>query len=458
MAEPRVVVVGAGPAGVRAAEALVSAGVRPIVIDEGRRDGGQIYRRQPEGFTRTYETLYGTEAARARAIHETFERLRPHIDYRPETLVWNLAEGQVWTDRAGEAEAIPYGALIVCAGATDRLVPVEGWNLAGCYSLGGAQVALKSQACAIGHEVVFLGTGPLLYLVAAQYVKAGAKVAAVLDTAPCSARIAAMPDLLSQPDLLWAGARLTLALKRAGVPVLTGVTPVAISGSPEAGVSSITVRTASGSEKTFSCDAVGMGWHLRPETQIADLARCAFAFDPATHHWLPVTDSDGRSTTPRVYLAGDGARILGARCAEVTGELAARAALADLGHPADADRRRWLLASKADYARFARGLARAFPWPHDLAAGVADATVVCRCESVTAGTLRDSVAKRGATEANRAKAFSRVGMGRCQGRYCGNAAAEIIAAARGEPTDQAGRLRGQAPVKPIAIATTRISQ
>ncbi len=44
MTPPRVVVVGAGPAGVRAAQVLVEAGVRPIVIDEGRRDGGQIYR------------------------------------------------------------------------------------------------------------------------------------------------------------------------------------------------------------------------------------------------------------------------------------------------------------------------------------------------------------------------------------------------------------------------------
>ena len=54
---PRVVIIGTGPAGVRAAEALVEAGLRPTVIDEGRRDGGQIYRRQPEGFSRSYETL-----------------------------------------------------------------------------------------------------------------------------------------------------------------------------------------------------------------------------------------------------------------------------------------------------------------------------------------------------------------------------------------------------------------
>ena len=345
--------------------------------------------------------------------------------------------------------------MIVCSGATDRLLPVSGWNLAGCYSLGGAQVALKSQACAIGGAVVFLGTGPLLYLVSSQYVKAGANVVAVLDTAPLSARLAALPDLVTLPDLLLTGARLTWQLKRAGIPVLSGVTPLAIEGDPQGGVQRICIRTASGRERTFDCDAIGMGWHLRPETQIADLARCEFAFDPLTRQWLPVTDRDGRASAPGIYLAGDGARVLGARAAEVTGELAALAALEDLGLTVDRDRQYWLRAARQDYATFARGLARAFPWPDDLAAQVSDETVVCRCEAVTAGTLRSSIAECGAGEANRAKAFSRVGMGRCQGRYCGNAAAEIIRAARGQDIALAGRLRGQAPVKPIAVGSVR---
>jgi NADPH-dependent 2,4-dienoyl-CoA reductase/sulfur reductase-like enzyme len=350
---------------------------------------------------------------------------------------------------------VPYSALIICAGATDRLLPVKGWNLAGCYSLGGAQIALKAQACAIGRQVVFLGSGPLLYLVAAQYAKAGAKVAAVLDTSPLSRRIRALPKLLAQLDLVWTGAKLTLDLKRAGVPVLTGVTPEEIHGSPEEGVSDITVRTRA-KVHHFACDAVGMGWHLRPETQIADLARCDFAFDKTTRQWLVMTDDDGRASTPGVYLAGDGARVLGARCAEVTGELAALAALADFGHAADMDRRRALLAKKAEYRRFAEGLAQAFPWPERLAVALPDEAIVCRCESVTAATLRGSVLATGATEENRAKAFSRVGMGRCQGRYCGNATAEIIAAVRGQAIESAGRLRGQAPVKPIPVATVMI--
>jgi len=72
---------------------------------------------------------------------------------------------------------------------------------------------------------------------------------------------------------------------------------------------------------------------------------------------------------------------------------------------------------------------------------------------VTVGELRRAVQQMGATEANRAKAFSRVGMGRCQGRYCGHAAAEIIAAAANVPLEQVGRLRGQAPVKPLAVGS-----
>ncbi|MFV3131020.1 FAD-dependent oxidoreductase [Niveispirillum sp. KHB5.9] len=453
MAEPRVIVVGAGPAGIRAAETLVAAGIRPVVIDEGRRDGGQIYRRQPETFIRSYGDLYGTEANRAKSVHDGFDALRGRIDYRPETLVWNIADGQVWTANGTNQDAIEYDALIACTGATDRLMPMAGWDLPGTYSLGGAQVALKAQACSIGANVVFLGTGPLLYLVASQYIKAGAKVAAVLDTSGFAARLTALPDLLSMPSVLWNGIALTRAIKAAGVPLLTGVTPVTIQGDAQAGITGVTVRLPDGTERGFAADAVAMGYHLRPETQLADLARCQFAFDELTRQYLPVRDGDGRADAPTpLYLAGDGARVLGARSAEASGKLAALAALSDLGLPVDKGQVIMLRREVARYGRFARGLARAFPWPHQQAAALADDTILCRCECVTVGDLRRTMQVTGAAEANRAKAFSRIGMGRCQGRYCGHAAAEVIAAEGDFPVCEAGRLRGQAPVKPLPIA------
>ncbi|WIW90180.1 FAD/NAD(P)-binding oxidoreductase (plasmid) [Sphingobium sp. V4] len=451
MAQPRIIIVGAGPAGTRAAQACVAAGLRPVVIDEGRRDGGQIYRRQPDHFTRPYAKLYGTEADRAQAVHGTFDAIREQIDYRPETLVWNIADRHVWTANQTDQEALPFDALLLCTGATDRLMPVKGWHYAGTYSLGGSQVALKSQAVSIGHRVVFMGSGPLLYLVASQYVEAGADVAAVLDTSPFSARVKALPDLLAVPSVLWNGVRLTQALKQAGVAVHLGVTPVEILGESDTGVSGVRFRNGAGKERSIACDAVAMGYHLRPETQLADLARCAFAFDSGTRQWLPERDGDGRASVEGVYLAGDGAKILGARSAEASGKLAALAALADLGLPVDKGEMASLRGDVGTYAKFARGLAKAFPWPASQAAALPDEAILCRCEGVTAGDLRAVMRETGAKEANRAKAFSRVGMGRCQGRYCGLAAAELIAAEASVPVEQVGRLRGQAPVKPLSI-------
>jgi len=450
----RVIIIGAGPAGVRAAAALVEAGLRPLVIDEARRAGGQIYRRPPEGFQRSYADLYGTEAARAAEVHDTFESIRPHIDYLPDTLVWNIYAGELHLLQGTRHRREPFDALLICSGATDRLMPVPGWQLAGTYTLGGAQIALKAQGCAIGRRVVMLGSGPLLYLVAVQYAKAGAQVAAVFDTSTLSQRLRALPYLLAAPGALRRGIALLAGLRRAGVPVYRGVTPLTIEGSPLTGVTGVRVGLGPDQSLAVSCDAVALGYHLRPETQLADLAGCAFYFDTETGQWLPETDQDGRSSVAGIYLAGDGARVRGADAAELAGRLAALAVLDDLmhPHPQAAGEATRLRRGLARLERFAAGLRRAFPWPGHLAATLPDHTIVCRCEAISAGELRRVVRATGATEANRAKAFSRVGMGRCQGRFCAHAGAAVIAAQAGVPLAAVGRLRGQAPVKPLPMA------
>jgi len=380
--------------------------------------------------------------------------LRANIDYVPDTLVWNIEPNAVHVVSGTHHRKMAFDALIICSGATDRLMPVPGWQHAGTYSLGGAQVALKSQGCAIGSRVVMMGTGPLLYLVAAQYVKAGATVSAVLDTSTFAQRVRALPQLLAIPSTLMKGIALMRVLKDARVPVHRGVTPVAIEGTPENGVQNVRVKQADGATLHVSCDAVALGYHLRPETQLADLAGCEFRFDHALQQWLPIVDEDGRSNVKGVYLAGDGARVRGADAAERAGRLAALAVLKDTGVTRNEDEANRLRMQLQRFTRFAAGLRAAFPWPAQFAAALPDDTIVCRCEAITAGELRRVVNEMGAKEANRAKAFSRVGMGRCQGRFCAHAGAEVIAAEARVPLEAVGRLRGQAPVKPLPMAIT----
>ncbi|WP_395682968.1 NAD(P)/FAD-dependent oxidoreductase [Inquilinus sp.] len=443
----RPVIVGAGPAGIRAAQALAAAGLRPVVVDEAAKGGGQIYRRQPEGFIRDAKTLYGTEAAKATALHRTIDGLA--VDHRPQTLVWNIEAGALDLLRDGQAERLPYSHLILATGATDRILPIPGWTLPGTYSLGAAQVALKYQGCGIGRRVAFIGTGPLLPLVASQYLKAGAEVAAVLDTARQADKLAALPGLLRGPTVLAKGLRLIAALKTGGVMMHQGARPLRILGTER--VEGLVWHDGT-REHRIDCDAVAFGYGLRSETQLADLAGCRFRFDPLNRAWLPERDAAGRSSVPGVYLAGDGAGIAGADAAELAGERAALALLQDLGRPVDTARAARLEAKLAAIGKFRQGLERAFPSPADWAAQAPDDLVVCRCEEVTAGTLRATATRWGTPEVNRLKALCRVGMGRCQGRMCGAAAAEILAAHRGVPVEAVGRLRGQAPVKPIPIA------
>jgi len=441
---PRVVIVGAGPAGIRVAATLVEAGLHPVVIDEGHCAGGQIYRRPPAGFTRTAKQLYGSEAAKAGALHALFDRLAEEgrLTHCAASSVIAAREGRLHVLGEGGAQVIGYDRLILATGASDRVAPVPGWQSAGVYSLGAAQIALKAQGVALGRRIVLTGSGPLLTLVGAQLVKAGADVAAVLDTSPWHQQMRGLWKLAVRPFVALRG----LALRaRLGGRYHAGATLERIEADGK-GVTAMRWRDAGGRERLTSCDTIGMGWHLRAETHLADLAGCAFTYDEQWRQWLPKTDQMGRADNG-VYLAGDGVRLLGADGAEITGRLAAAACLADLGHPArsaSADLRKL-----ARLERFARGLACAFPWPGAMVRALPDDAVVCRCENVTAGAVRDSAGFGG--EANRVKSLSRVGMGRCQGRYCQLAAVELVAAQAGCTPDAVGRFRGQAPVRPAPI-------
>ncbi|MEP7298618.1 MAG: FAD/NAD(P)-binding oxidoreductase [Burkholderiales bacterium] len=442
------VIVGAGPAGMRAAEQLVAGGQRPIVIDEAQRFGGQIYRQPPAVMRRARRDLYGFEAGRASAVLDRFESLLPQIDYRPDTLVWQVEANTLQLVRAGRVEALSFDALILATGATDRVLPFPGWTLPGVYTLGAAQVALKHQACLIGPRVVFAGTGPLLYLVAWQYASHGGQVAAVLDSAPKTAKLRAAPNMLARPAVAAKGAYFLARLKLMGVPLHGGVTPMKAEGTER-----VTALTwcAGGTTRTTACDAIGVGHGLRSETQLADLAGCAFEYSEIEQAWLPTRDAAGRTSARGVYLAGDGAGVLGADAAELSGARAALAALEDLVAPASMDRAAQIERETRAHVTFRRGLETAFAPPSRWAAEAPDDLIVCRCEEVTAGELRACARDTGTRELNRLKSLTRIGMGRCQGRMCAPAASRLLAHAVGSELKEVGRLRGQAPIKPLPI-------
>ncbi|MBL9035264.1 MAG: FAD-dependent oxidoreductase [Rhodospirillaceae bacterium] len=450
---PRILIVGAGPAGLRAAELLVAAGCAPILVDEAPRIGGQIYRQPPRvpGFSRAAKELYGSSAERAKDLFVAFDRIRHRIDYRPQSLVYDLIDNRAFIATAGKTSQLEFDALILATGAMDRIVPAPGWTLPGVYSLGGAQIALKHQGCTIGAKVAFVGVGPLLLLTAYQYARAGVTPAAIVLPSRRGALIGAGLPLLGHPSAAARGLRWLLGLRRRGVPILFDHRLERVAG--EESVTGIVVK-GSGAARKIACDAVALGYGLQSETQLADLAGARFAFDAAQRQWLPLTDGFGRAAgREHLYIAGDGNGILGADAAEARGRLAALALLADSGLEAPGYRPGPDLVAVARWTRLQANLRRAFALPVDLFTALPDDTLLCRCEGVPVGAYRGIAGIMGARELNRAKSYSRVGMGRCQGRLCGHAAAEVLAGTLGVSLDSVGRLRCQPPVKPVTVAT-----
>jgi len=447
----KIAVVGAGPAGVRAVEILTAAGHRPIWIDEAPDGGGRIYQRPPEALRRDAKELYGFESKKAQALHACLDRLKPKADWRPETLVWHIHSGRkaLYTLRCGTHETVEYDAVLLCTGAMDRVIPVSGWTRPGVTTLGAAQIALKTQGCSIGRRVAFLGTGPLLWLVAHQYAVAGTDVAGVIDTTPLATQAAAVPGLLRDSITFAKGLYYMASVVARGIPTVHGAIPLCVEHSGE-DVTGLGFRDARGRMRRVACDAVGIGWGLKPEAQLADLAGIPFHFEPLQHNWVPERDPTGRTPLAHHYLAGDGACIGGAAVAELAGARAAWAILQDAGQTIDGAAVRRLDCALARQRKVRAALERAFPFPSHIAATLADEVILCRCEGLRAGELRAAAV----SDVNRAKAVTRTGMGRCQGRVCGAAAAEVLAAAVGQEVAALGRLRGQPPVKPMPITTT----
>jgi len=452
-----VAVLGGGPAGMAAAAEAARRGARTVLLDENTRPGGQVYRAAPHGFRMPADPdRRAGEALRA-------ELARSGAEVRTEHCVWGLGGGPLVPEgsppepfridalHAGATVTLAARALILCAGAQERIIPFPGWTLPGVIGLAAATILLKAQGVLPGRRVVVAGAGPLLYALAAKLLAGGAEVAAVADLATRVDWASTLPQLLLRPGLLARGLGWRAELLRRGVPVLGAHTAVRAEGGDV--LERVWLAPLYGvRERAIACDALCIGHGLAPATEATRLLRAEHRYDRAAGGWVPVLDSDQRTSVPLLYVAGDGGGVRGAAAAPASGRLAALAALRDLGRlsaRAHAIARWRARAERWRAAQAGAAMARLMSPPPSLAAVIPPETVICRCEGVTAAEIEAALAD-GATDVNQLKHFTRCGMGPCQGRLCGEAAAELVARRLGG-REAAGVATGRLPLRPVPV-------
>ncbi|RUM95818.1 FAD-binding protein [Pseudaminobacter arsenicus] len=443
-------VIGVGPAGMSAAITARKHGLSVAIFDEQNSPGGQIYRNITGLGSDRLASILGEDYLAGRPLADAFAD--SGAIYRAGTTVWRIGEGGVsWISAADSGETAALHVL-VATGAMERPFPVKGWTLPGVMTAGAAQILLKTDQTVVD-DAVFVGCGPLLYLLAYQYLQAGVRIRALIDTTDKSSHIAALPSLpaaLLKPSYLRKGMKMLSAIRRSETPIHRGVTEVDFSGTDR--LQAVRWRDRVG-EHSIECDHAFVHHGVIPNVNVTMATRCTHRWDEAQTCWRPETDAFGRTSLDWLTVAGDGGGIGGAKSAALSGEIAALGIAYDLGR---IDRSAFDRASGRLLSKRRRDLAvRPFldrlyrPAPR-FRAPVDDEVVVCRCEEVRREQLAKAV-QEGCPGPNQLKSFTRAGMGPCQGRMCGHTVVETIAQLSGRSPQDVGYYRIRMPIKPVTV-------
>lgn len=438
-----VVVIGAGPSGMAAAAEAAVDGGRVALLDQQARVGGAYWRHHPSQVDGDSQLHHDWT---------TFRRLLSRldrVDVRTEHSVWALERvpgAFVVRATAGEVGRRPVlidaAAVVVATGAYERVVPFPGWTLPGVSTVGAGQALLKGTLVPPGSRVLVAGAGPLLLVVADGLLRSGVDVVAVAE--------ASHPTKYGLHPSSWSGAASraregaayarTLAEHR--VPYHAGYRVVIASG--DGRVEHVEIATRRGRSRRYDVDTLLVSHGFTPQLELLLQAGARSRVDGDGSLVVEV-DVEQRTSVPGLLATGEVTGVGGASLALLEGYVAGRSLSGRSVDRAVHDR-------IAVHRRFARAMTSVHA-VGDAVAALPDDVVVCRCEEVTAGDVRDACRELGVDDARGAKLMTRAGMGLCQGRMCARTVRDLVAVASGRAStdDDVVRAGERLPVQPVPL-------
>jgi len=389
-----VVVVGAGPAGIAAACRADESGANVTLLDDNPYLGGQIWR-------------YGAGYSVPRKAKRWFNRLdKADVVVRAGETVIDITGSAVQVQTEGDSlYSIAFDKLILATGSRELFIPFPGWTLPNVMGAGGAQALLKAGMPVKGRRVVVGGSGPLLFAVAGNLAKAGAKIVCIAEQAS-RMQLAnfALGVLRYSPSKMLQGVGYNWQYFPTPYRLNTWVKEAR-------GDSQVreVVLTDGKKQRTEPCDMVACAYGFVPNVELAFLAGCK------QKNGRAIVDHLQRTPINRgIFCAGEITGIGGVELAITEGEIAGLAAAGN-------ERAAKILVTKhTKQLRFARLLDNCFALKDQLRDLPTDDTIICRCEDVTYGELKNQ------TDQRSAKLYTRCGMGSCQGRICSSALTYLL--------------------------------
>ena len=407
-----ITIIGAGPAGLAAADILVNAGREITIIDQNHHVGGQYWRHK-----------YGSAFPEKKFTHLI---KHPKINWLLGTTVWQIQKSErgfaIEFSREGKSETHLCGVLLVATGAYERVLPTKGWTSPGCTTAGGLQSLAKGHGVVPGKKIVIAGSGVFALPVAQSIAEyPGVEIAAIIEARSFLRWWRNIPGLILNPKKIIEslGYLRFVAAKKIPLKERKVITEIK---SGTNGINSVVIKNSHGrgSEREIECDLVSTTFGFTPDMTIPSILGLErrYKFDDV----VVKVDSKQRTSLTGVFAAGEVTGIGGHELAMTEGALVGLAIINSSGVKS-------LVLKWRRFRQqiFADGLYRIYRIPKDWVETTPRDVAVCRCEEVSLGEIVDSIQELGADSARVAKLFTRAGMGLCQGRICQRNVADIAA-------------------------------
>ena len=453
------VIIGAGPAGISAAIEAADRGASVALIDENPVLGGKVL-----GHMHYHLKDAIPDKIEKRIGSQLLQRLDSVIDSVSvflETEVWNILDQWIVAlhqkGTFGEqTRSIRARKLIISIGAFERIVPFPGWTLPGVFSVGGLNTLAK-KGIVPGEKILIAGSGPLQLVLAHHLINAGARITGIVNAVSLQnvANRSLQLFLNVNGSELKSGFSYLFNIKKHRIPTHFSHVISRARGTNQVERAEIirvdrTSRPIKGTEKEIVADCIAYGYGLIPCSEITRLRGCDHIFDEQLGYWRVQLSERMETSKPGIFVAGDCRIVKGYSAAIEEGKIAAVEACVQLGYTsrktADSTLRTSLKKLKRfkEFSRAMETLSRPGPGLLDI---ITDDTVVCRCEEVTMKDIRSAVAE-GAGDVNDIKRRTRLGMGHCQGRFCGQVINELIWRLAGMPRKREV-FTPRIPIKPV---------
>ena len=437
MREVELIIIGGGPAGITAATEAARIGASVALIDENENLGGKVF--GPTGNGIKGSASDKIEKDIRSQILKDFNRVSDKICVFLNTEVWDIVDQRIvlLSPRAGsdkQIKRIKGEKLIISIGAFEKAIPFPGWTLPGVFSVGGLNTLVKKKILP-GERFLLAGAGPLQLVLANHLINAGANLSAIVNAASLRDITASAFQLFASIDSLKlrSGFDYLRNIKRHNIPIYRSHIISRILGTSEVEKAEIVEVDRSwnpvrGTEKEINVDTIAYGFGLIPCTELTRLCGCKHIYDEHLGYWRVELNDRMETTVPGVFAAGDGLTIKGYSAAIEEGRVAAIEACTQLDRVDKREVDRLLRPSLRKLRRFNRfgqimdSLSAPRPGVFNI---LSDDTIVCRCEEVTVRDVISAVAD-GARDVNDIKRRTRLGMGHCQGRICGQVINELM--------------------------------